>query len=156
MIIRDCKHPRELPALKCRTSLRWHRIRLVMIAVFCNFAGLAFLPYLLDIFSPTFATFWLIGLLICLNLMLFYAIRMCWLFIPDEYEMACKQGIWKLTRANQVDYARLAGDLLVWQWIIIIHLKLPEGKNLRLILLEDSMAPPDMALLRRWLLSEFM
>jgi hypothetical protein len=156
VIIRDCKHPRELPALKCKTSVRWRRIQLVMIAMFCNLAGLALIPYLLDIFPLASANLWLFGLLASFNLVLFCKIKPGWPFISDEYEIACKQGIWKLVRGNQVDYARLAGDLIVWQWIIVIHLKLPGGESLRLILLDDSLTPSDMALLRRWLLTEFM
>jgi hypothetical protein len=154
VITQDCKQLRDLPSLAITHSWLWHRLQILIVMVFCNLALIAFLPYLLDQFF-SYSTTIILLLLLTFNLVLIFLIKRFILFIPTEYEIACKHGVWKLTRAGQVDYARLAGDILVWQWIIIIHLKISASKQVKLVLLKDSMAPQDMAMLRRWLLSEF-
>lgn len=150
MITQDCKQPRDLPPLVITQSLHWHRLQILIAVVLVNFALAAFLPYLLDFFFLN--SFRLIGLILLLvNLVLIFFIKTIVVFTPTKYEIACKHGIWKLSRDGQVNYANLAGDILVWQWIIIIHLKISSSQQMKLVILKDSMAPQDMASLRRWL-----
>lgn len=153
MITLDYKHPRELLTLAVSRSRLWHKTQTLISVVFCNLAFVALLPYLFDIFSINSANLFLIIMVIS-NFFLVVGLKRFYLFTPMHYEISCKHGVWKLTQAGQVEYAQLIGDILVWQWIIIIHLKLP-AKPFRLILLRDSMTQQDMASLRRWLLSEF-
>lgn len=154
MITQDCKQPRDLPPLAVKQSLCLHRLQISIAVIFVNLALAAFFPYLLDLFSA-YSIELVSLLLLAFNLILIFVIKRLWLFIPTQYEIACKHGVWKLTHLGQIDYARLAGDILVWQWIIIIHLKISASKQVKLVLLKDSMTPQDMAMLRRWLLSEF-
>lgn len=154
MITQDCKQLRDLPPLAIKESLRWYRLQILIGLVFVNLALAAFLPYLLD-FLSLYSIKTIVFLLLVLNLVLIFLFKRFSKFTPVEYQIACKHGVWKLTRDEQVDYARLAGDILVWQWIIIIHLKISASKPVKLVILKDSMAPQDMAMLRRWLLSEF-
>lgn len=153
MITQDCKHPRELLTLAVSSSRLWHKIQILISFVFYNLALVALLPYLLDIFSINSTNLFLIILLL-FNFFLVLGLKRFCLFTPARYEISCKHGVWKLTQAGRVEYAQLIGDILVWQWIIIIHLKLP-AKPFKLIILKDSMAQQDMASFRRWLESEF-
>lgn len=154
MITQDCKQPRDLPPLAIKESLRWYRLQILIGLVFVNLALTAFLPYLLD-FLSLYSIKTIVFLLAMLNVILIFLFKRFIKFTPAEYQIACKNGVWKLTRDGQVDYARLAGDILVWQWIIIIHLTISASKSVKLVILRDSIAPQDMAMLRRWLLSEF-
>lgn len=154
MITQDCKQPRDLPPLAIKESLRWHRLQILIGLVFVNLALAAFLPYLLD-FLSLYSIKTVVFLLLVLNLVLIFLFKRFTKFTSAEYQIACKHGVWKITRHGQVDYARLSGDILVWQWVIVIHLTLSASKSVKLVILKDSMAPQDMACLRRWLLSEF-
>ncbi len=154
MITQDCKQPRDLPPLVIKQSLRWYKLQILIGLVFVNLALAAFLPYLLD-FLSLYSIKTIVFLLLFFDLVLIFLFKRFIKFTPAEYQIACKHGVWKITREGQVDYARLAGDILVWQWIIVIHLKVSVSKSVKLVILKDSIAPQDMAMLRRWLLSEF-
>lgn len=165
MIIQDFRAeivPRELQPLTLVDSCWWYRLQSLIKIIFCNLALVALFPYFISdnlfpsqssIINTESTVFWLT--LVCINLVcLTVFVRRP--FVPKRLEIACKQGIWKMTTTGSSSYASLAGDVLMWQWIILIKLYFP-AKNSRiyLVILKDSISPQDWARLRRWLVSEF-
>lgn len=165
MIIQDFRAeivPRELQPVTLVDSYLWYRLQYLIKIIFCNLAWVALFPYFVSenlfpfqvsILNTASIVFWLT--LVSVNLVcLIISVRKP--FIPKRLEIACKQGIWKMTTAGSSSYASLAGDVLMWQWIILIRLYFP-AKNSRiyLVILKDSISPQDWARLRRWLVSEF-
>lgn len=166
MITQDYKAeivPRELQTISLVDSRLWYRVQWLIKILFCNLGLIALFPYLVsDNLFPFYSSsidlwsmvFWLV--LVAINL-IFLIIFLRKPFTPKYYEITCKQGIWKLTEPHSLDYARLAGNIIVWQWIILIKLYLPAQKRrMYVVILNDSISPQDRARLRRWLMSEFI
>lgn len=158
MITPDLKtkvNPRELQTLAVNESHLWYKLQILVKTLFGNLILLALIPYFLNIF-PLFSVFVFWLLLLFANIA-FLVWMFCYQsFQPKKYEIACKQGIWKITEMGKLHYARLIPHITLWQLIIIIRLYSPAQKRqFKLFILKDSLSPADMASLRRWLISEF-
>lgn len=68
------------------------------------------------------------------------------------FRLAIKKNHWQLQRANKECSVELYGDVLLWQWVIIITVReITSGKKHYLIGLQDSMEADDWRRLRVWL-----